>query len=290
MRQLRQAWERHGQAQELQFCRLVKYCGVECQKTHRQQHKKACKQRAGELKEEQLYSQGIERPEGDFCPICTLPIPLPMGEYSVFSACCMKRICKGCDWAAQKRGMHDCPFCRTTKPKNDADMLAMIQARVEKNDPEATSFLGEYYCYGLYGLQSDMHKATKLWEEASELGSTTALDNLGDSYFTGRGVQNNWAKAAEYYAKAAMQGSVLARNNLGVIEGNRWNHDRAVRHYLISAKMGLNDSVEGIKDMFMRGLATKEQYARALQGYQDAVEEMKSPERDEAKRLGFVWK
>ena len=89
-------------------CRLVKYCGVDCQKTHRQQHKKACKQRAGELKEEQLYSQGIERPEGDFCPICTLPIPLPMGEYSVFSACCMKRICKGCDWAAQKRGMHDC--------------------------------------------------------------------------------------------------------------------------------------------------------------------------------------
>ena len=29
-------------------CRLVKYCGVDCQKTHRKQHKKACKQRAAE--------------------------------------------------------------------------------------------------------------------------------------------------------------------------------------------------------------------------------------------------
>ena len=31
-------------------CRLVKYCGVECQKAHRKQHKKTCKKRAAELK------------------------------------------------------------------------------------------------------------------------------------------------------------------------------------------------------------------------------------------------
>ncbi|EJK53198.1 hypothetical protein THAOC_27420, partial [Thalassiosira oceanica] len=71
-------------------CRLVKYCGVDCQRAHRKQHKKACRQRAAELKDEQLYSQGHERPEGDFCPICTLPIPLPMGDHSVFNVCCMK--------------------------------------------------------------------------------------------------------------------------------------------------------------------------------------------------------
>ena len=66
-------------------CRLVKYCGVDCQRAQRKQHKKACKKRAAELKDEQLYSQGLERPEGDFCPICTLPIPLPMDEHSVFN-------------------------------------------------------------------------------------------------------------------------------------------------------------------------------------------------------------
>ena len=27
-------------------CRLVKYCGVDCQKAHRKQHKKACKKRS----------------------------------------------------------------------------------------------------------------------------------------------------------------------------------------------------------------------------------------------------
>ena len=37
-------------------CYLVKYCGVDCQKIHRKQHKKACKKRAAELKDEKLYS------------------------------------------------------------------------------------------------------------------------------------------------------------------------------------------------------------------------------------------
>ncbi|EJK55166.1 hypothetical protein THAOC_25129, partial [Thalassiosira oceanica] len=35
-------------------CRLVKYCGVDCQRAHRKLHKKACKQRVAELKDEQL--------------------------------------------------------------------------------------------------------------------------------------------------------------------------------------------------------------------------------------------
>ena len=55
---------------------------------------------------------------------------------------------------------------------------------------------------------------------------------------------------------------------------------------MISAKMGYEDSLNAIKAMFKAGLATKEQYAEALLGYRDAVEEMKSPQREEAKRLG----
>ena len=87
-------------------CLLVKYCGVDCQKAHRKQHKKACKQRAAELKDERLYGQGHERPEEDFCPICTLPVPIPTGNYSSLNACCMKMVCNGCMLAAIKRGIH----------------------------------------------------------------------------------------------------------------------------------------------------------------------------------------
>ena len=55
-----------------------------------------------------------------------------------------------------------------------------------------------------------------------------------------------------------------------------------MRHYIISAKMGDKVSLEIIKKFFMAGAATKEQYAEAQKGYQDAVEEMRSPDREEA--------
>ena len=94
------------------------------------------------------------------------------------------------------------------------------------------------------------------------------------------------ATAAEYYKKAAMQGHVLSRHNLGCCEGDKGSYDRAVRHWLISAKMGDKESVQEIKKAFMAGVATKGAYAEALKGHQDALEVMKSHDRDEAKRRG----
>ena len=270
-------------------CRLVKYCGVDCQKAHRKQHKKACKKRAAELKDELPYSQGLERPEGDSCPICTLPIPLPMAHYSIFQSCCMKRICNGCDFAAFKRGMTDCPFCRTPRPDSDADNLAMIISRVKKKDPEAIHLLGNQYHYGLLGLQKDMEKAVELFTEAAELGSVDALYNLGVAYRRGDGVQEHKAKGAEFLTKAAMQGHVESRYNLSCDEFQKENYHLAVRHWMIAAKRGYKDSLEMIKTLFKGGAATKEQYAEALKGYQDAVEEMKSHDRDEAKAF-LDWK
>ena len=44
-------------------------------------------------------------------------------------------------------------------------------------------------------------------------------------------------------------------------------------------------ALNNIKDMFQEGHATKAQYAEALVGYRDAVEEMKSPQREEARKL-----
>ena len=74
----------------------------------------------------------------------------------------------------------------------------MIQARVEKKDPDAINFLGQKYFYGELGLQKDMRKAVELWTEAAELGSIEALFNLGDAYYHGDGVQEDKAKAVEF--------------------------------------------------------------------------------------------
>ena len=118
---------------------------------------------------------------------------------------------------------------------NDADQLAMIQARVAKKDPAAINNL---YNLGACGLQNNMKRAVELFTEAAELGSIDALYKLGLAYYHGMGVEKDEAKAAEFYKRAAMQGCVESRHKLGYIEGQKGNYDRAVRHWMISAKNG----------------------------------------------------
>ena len=83
-----------------------------------------------------------------------------------------------------------------------------------------------------------------------------------------------------------MKGDAESRHNLAVVEYQEGNFQRAMQHDMISTKMGHEGSLNAIKGMFKKGHATKEQYAEALLGYRDAMEEIKSPQREEAKRLG----
>ena len=102
-------------------CKLVKYCNVNCQKNHWPTHKKACKKRSAELRDEALFK---DPPPKEDCPICFLPMPLmliscislppatilsvPIYDLSeaneklanvcseIYFTCCGKNICGGC--------------------------------------------------------------------------------------------------------------------------------------------------------------------------------------------------
>ena len=252
---------------------------------------------ARNLEQRLMAASGHERPEGDWCPICYLLIGLPMQEHSMINVCCMKRLCNGCVLAAHQRGLLDsCPFCRTPVPTDEASNLAMVQKRVGKGDAGAITFLGDKYYNGELGLAKDVPRAIELWTEAAELGSIGPHYNLGHVYYTGEGVEEDKPRGIRHWQQSAMKGHAVSRHHLGVVEFNEGNYELAVQHLMISAKMGYERSLNGIKDIFKEGHATKAQYAEALLGYQDAVEEMKSPKREEAKRrlllvacLSFVF-
>ncbi|EJK53118.1 hypothetical protein THAOC_27502 [Thalassiosira oceanica] len=110
--------------------------------------------------------------------------------------------------AAQKRGMFDCPFCRTRYPGNDADALAMTQTRVSTKDPVAINHFGECCCLGTNGQQKDVPRAITLWTKAAELGSIKALFNLGIKYENGDGVEQDKAKAVEFYKRRPCMGGL----------------------------------------------------------------------------------
>ena len=97
-------------------CKSVRYCGVKCQKQHRPKHKRDCKKREAEFRDEILFRQ----PASSHCPICFLPMPLD-NQKSTFMNCCNKFICNGCFRASEKIDAVEnkdsmCPFCRHPNP------------------------------------------------------------------------------------------------------------------------------------------------------------------------------
>ncbi|EJK56224.1 hypothetical protein THAOC_23932 [Thalassiosira oceanica] len=241
--------------------------------------------------EEELMSSGHELQEHYACPLCCLPIALPVTKHSNFESCCMKMVCHGCDLASHQRGMREmCPFCRAPTPKSGAAVLALAQKRVDAKDPFAFQFIASLYLRGNYGLQQDIPRAIELWTEAARLGDLDAHFNLGCLYYyCGEGVEQDNGKAIRHLQHAAIHGHPESRHALGSHEyNNNGNRELAVRHWMITAKMGLHKSLNAIKDMFIEGHATKAQYAEALKDYQTALEETKSPQREEAKKI--QWK
>ncbi|EJK54894.1 hypothetical protein THAOC_25440 [Thalassiosira oceanica] len=232
-----------------------------------------------------LMKKGRTRSEADDCPICQLPLPLDPTQF-MFNTCCMKRVCNGCILATRKRGMRDCPFCRTPTP-DEKQTLVMVQKRADRGDPVAIWDLGTQHENGHYGLEKDVVRAVELYNRAAELGVKEAHYSLGVLYVDGTDVENDIAKAFCHFEAASMCGDAFARFNLGIIEGMAGNSDLALQHMMISAKLGDDDSLNEVKRMFMAGLATKADYAAALRGHQSANEGMSSPDRTEAKALGF---
>jgi len=80
-----------------------------------------------------------------------------------------------------------------------------------------------------------------------------------------------------------MNQDVYARYNLGCIEGEADNIDRAMKHFILSARAGHKKSLDNVKVGFKNGLVTKDEYANTLRAYQYQQDEMKSDSRDKAR-------
>jgi hypothetical protein len=76
-----------------------------------------------------------------------------------------------------------------------------------------------------------------------------------------------------------MGGNALARHNLGILEKRAGNMTRAMKHWMISAAAGRDDSLKAIRE---HGHVTKDDFEKALRAHFDAKNEMKSDQREAA--------
>jgi DNA-directed RNA polymerase subunit RPC12/RpoP len=282
---------------------LVKYCNAKCQRNHWPKHKKECKERAAELRDEALFKHP---PAKEDCPICFLPMPnelicfislppatitsVPIYDYAIaneelrnmgteeYFPCCGKSICVGCIHSFNTSENNDnCPFCNSKRfGKTDKEKVEELMKRVEANDAGAIYILGSYYAHGQLGLQQEMAKGVDLWTQASKLGSSHSHFHLGCTYGEG----GNLKKAKFHYEAAAMAGHELARNNLGTMEAQSGNMERAVKHWMISASAGHHGAMNNLLITFKQGLVSRNAMDSTLTAYNNSCAEMRSEARD----------
>ncbi|KAK1747264.1 zf-MYND and TPR domain-containing protein [Skeletonema marinoi] len=258
-------------------CKSVRYCGVNCQKEHRPQHKRKCKKRAAELRDEILFKQPESSHLGD-CPICCLPLPIDNDKFIMMSCCC-KKICNGCAYANQMRELEmkllpKCPFCRHSAPESEEEAVKNLQKRFEANDPVAILEMGLRR-----HTNGDYDSAFEYWKKAAALGNIFAHHNLSHMYRTGLGVEKDKKKEVYHSEQAAIGGDIIARYNLGCVEEEHGRMDRAVKHWIINAKLGDDNALEVLKNKYRAGFVGKEDFAAALRAHQAAVDATKSSQR-----------
>ena len=262
-------------------CYLVRYCGVTCQRNHRPEHKKACKKRAAELRDEILFRQPESSHLGD-CPICLLPFPFDEDQ-SVYHTCCSKLVCRGCVFANFNREMEErlestCPFCRADVREgidiNEENQK--IMKRVQANDPIALCKMGTE-C----NRKGNHVQAFQYYSKAAEQGNAYAHSHLFLMYSEGRGVEKDEKKELYHLEEAAIGGHPIARN---LLAGKEWESspDRSIKHLIIAANLGHDQSITGLKDFYKAGLVSKEDFAAALRAHKAAVDATKSPRREAA--------
>jgi hypothetical protein len=266
-------------------CKLVRYCSAKCQREHRSHHKRECKKRLAELRDEILFKQPESSHLGD-CPICCLPLPLSTVARAM--PCCSKLICNGCTHANMLRERedmleHSCPFCRHAVihavSMSDEKVKVDIMKRIEANDPVAMSMCQMSLI--LYA-EENYSVALKYLTKAAELGNMEAHYNLACRYDDGKGVEKDKKKEIFHLEQAAIGGHHLARYMLGCEEFFNGKIERAKKHWIIAANLGLDDSIEALKQGYAVGHVSKEEFAAALRAHQAAVDATKSSQREAA--------
>ena len=187
----------------------------------------------------------------------------------------------GCIVATISSNMHDeekvgnCPFCRESA--NDVEHDKRMMKRVKANDPAAMREVGAK-CYD----KGDYDGAFEHYTKAAELGNVDAHARLGCMYWEGEGVEKDWKKSIYHWERAAIGGHPSARYFLAVMEASNGNVERAVKHLIISANLGHEESMKKLWRHYSLGNITKEDLDATLRTHHAAVDAMKSEQRDAA--------
>ncbi|MCR9062897.1 MAG: toll/interleukin-1 receptor domain-containing protein [Cytophagales bacterium] len=144
----------------------------------------------------------------------------------------------------------------------------------KEGDDQSQYFLGTMY-YSGHGVNQDYALAMEWYLKAANNGNASAQNNIGYMYQNGLGVKQDYALAMEWYLKAVNKGNAFAQNGIGYIYQNglgvKQDYALAMEWYLKAANNGGASAQNSIGYMYMDGLGVKQDYALAMEWYLKAA-------------------
>ena len=152
----------------------------------------------------------------------------------------------------------------------------------------AQYYLGEMYFYGR-GVFQDYAKAVEWYRKSAEQGNSKAQYSLGCMYKECIGIQD-YAKAVECFLKAAEQGNAAAQYYLGNMykEGGGISqaYAKVAERYLKSAEQGNSEAQYSLGSMYENGRCVSKDYAKAVEWYLKSAEQGNS---EAQYSLGYMY-
>jgi TPR repeat protein len=164
-------------------------------------------------------------------------------------------------------------------PKTKAEADKNTMKRAKAHDPVALRQMAAIR----YKVEGDSVRAFEYLTKAVEQGDADAHYDLSIMYDEGEGVEEDKKKVIYHAEQAAIGGHPIARYNLGCFEKNDGRIEREVKHFVIAANLGDDDSLKRLRECYKYGDVQKEDFAAVLRAHQAAVDATKSPQREAAK-------
>ena len=170
--------------------------------------------------------------------------------------------------------------------KKDFDTaFKILTPLAEKGDGLAQYYLATIY-EGGFGYKPPKLGEAYVWlQRAAEGGLMQAQASLGDKFYDGHGVPQDYAAALKWYRLSADQGFPPPQNTLGEMYelGRGVDEDpaAALKYYLLAADSGLARAQVNVGRMYGMGSGTAKDYETAVKYFQMAANQRNA--------AGAIW-
>lgn len=153
--------------------------------------------------------------------------------------------------------------------------LEYLKKSSDKEYVDAMVFLADAYYYGKFELKEDNDEALALYNKVLKLDNDNVyvLNQLGDAYANGFGVESNIEKAEEFFKKASEKGNAFADTYLGDIKTGQEDYLAAFEYYLRAAQQGFTRAKRCISFCYLEGLGTSPDDFNSARWIQSAAED-----------------